>query len=520
MFREDGLVLLFCISILSTELEHSYACLSSTSAHNTSIQLTLERHDLPEQRDFSIMPSIQGVAVFITSPQGNDLPLYRPDAKITDFARDPKSFTKYVEAVPRAKFCIQLAVNSNYDFGRYRALAFDITVDGKRCHRQILTKEEYESGPKPWFTEVSEYTRRDQDGSASVCNLEFTRPSFFKEAKSDRYAESGARQVCTVRIEVWPGKVDGHGDFKRGMDAEALATFLFLYRTRRQIDDEDLDPYEFGGTWASTLNRPIRSAAAGSATSPRRRKPSEEGEIVEGDHFEENANDARGLTPANGMCDDPDDPIPSIERDNGDWVDIGLSGRNRENQFGDPEDEDFDIVSSDGRDQEHLPNRARNPRRGLLDGDDDDDDDSSYHPSAGSSRQKRRRDSTELGRHFIPGSPALKRQRSVSVKPEQGNGNSVPPPLDPMAELARRRAELLKPFNRRYRELSPMEDGEHEVVKAKFEKRARIREEEKSLKRYFAREDRERRAAAAAERPNRWPGVNLINLTEDLSDEE
>lgn len=466
------------------------------------------------------MPSIRGVAVFVTSPQGDDLPLYRVDAKITDFAPDPKTSTKYVEAVPRAEFCIQLAVNSNYDFGRYRALAFDITVDGKRCHRHILTREEYESGPKPWFTEISEQTWRDRDGSLRVCNLEFTKPSFFKMAMRYPYAESGTEQLCTVRVTVWGGRMDAHGDFKKGMDAEPLANFLFFYRTGQQIAELDLDRYESGGTWTSTLNRPARPAVARAAASTQQREPSEEGEYVEEDEV-----DARGLTPPDHTMHHSDTPLPSIEHDDDDWVSPGSSGRDQESRYGDPEDEDFDMLSSDGRDQEERDDDATRLRRILEDFDDNDDgyddDDRSFHPSEGSSLQRSRRESLEFGRDTTPRS---KREiRGVSIKLEPGDDNFMTLLDDDMEKLASHRADLLETFNRRRRELSPMEDGEHEVVKAKFERRSRIREEEKQLKRYFAREDRIRKATAARRNnrrrstimAERFHGQNLLTLTDD-----
>lgn len=458
------------------------------------------------------MPVIRGIATFITSPQGIDLPLYSLDAKITDFPQDPTSRTKYIEAVPRAQFCVQLAVNSNYDFGRYRAFAFDISVDGRRCHRQILTKEEYESGQNHWFTEVSEQTARNRDGSLLVRKLEFTKPAFFAAAKDYRYAESGTEQLCTVRVTVWPGKVDGHGDFKKVMDVEALATFIFLYRTRQQINDLDLDPYEPWRTWASTLDRPTRSGSAGPGTSRRQREPSEEGDIEEGEIFEKGDFDSRGLTPDNGRNYDPDTPIPSIEHHEDDWVRMT---RPEESRHEDDEEDDYDVISNVGHDQDPDNDDAVDLRWRFPDDEEASDED--FVPPNRGNQRKRRRDSLELGRDLTPRGASVKRQRSVSVKPEPGNAQ-----LDPMTELARRRSELLEPFNRRYRELSPMEDGEHEVVKAKFEKRAQIREEQKRLQRYFDREDRQRRAAAATapERPNKWSGVNLIDLTGEVSDEE
>lgn len=481
------------------------------------------------------MAIIRGLAVSLTTPQGDRLPLFSPDAKITDMPQPPNSLMKYVQAEPRAEFHVRLGVKSEYNFGRATAIAFQICLEGRPCCHQVLTRAAYGAGDEPWFSEIKEYSSTGRNGSQQVCKLEFKSLTIFNLANKSWHAEAPSVFTNTVSVNVLPGTVDQLGNFVKDPNREALASFLFRCRTPDQLETLDLDPFTSRVPWVRALGRGPRPEEAHAEMEPELPEPTQEdpvnaprrhtapaslhqGDLASepqrtrnstsptpssrhqtdeetGDLIVDLRNsaipDLREDTPMSGG--DGDGPMPSIEHDG---------------------TETWDMMPPVQRDEGRHNNQPTRAIQEIPDSVADEDEDFEHLRRSHSRRP--RSESIELGRTLDIDAPAIKQDPGAIIKPEPANDRTRGfAHLSPMEQLAARRQQLLETFDQMQRDLTVLTDGDHEKVKAGFEKRARIRAGKKQLQTYFTAEDEMREAQTAPERPNRYANMNLIDLTED-----
>lgn len=441
------------------------------------------------------MVAIDDIGAVVITPDGQALNHYKPPVQIIDeLAPTENEVVTYMQAVPASTFVIRVALGSGFRFRGFNTVAFQVSVGEKAAVHLYVPKATYASANGTWTKEIAKYTSRDSKGQRTEQAFTFSGRTFFNASATAKSQTSPYVKACTITIKALAGDLDGQRVFHKSANREPLAMFSFHARTEKVIKDLHLTRLH---QQRSTVGAQQKATMA-------------EDSAMQRDPDKLDANLAQKKASRNGRSQTATAPAAIHDTRKAHKSDVvlvlqkysvagGKAIRNR----GNPGTTAINELST---------NRAKQMDPDFIQVD-----------VATPPRQDSQLEQQPEGYILIEDTPepehGVNAEPSNKVKLEKIPSHRRFDHLDPVEQQVARRQEMIEKIDRMRREVTPMQEWPMEKMQRNFEKRAQLLSTKRIAEAYFQTEDALKTVKQEPARTRRYPGVNLIDLTGDDSDD-